>query len=248
MTNTHEIITAPATTPVYVERQAELHPLVAMAKASGALDIETLRELMQLQREYEADIARKLFNEAMIRLKNDMPSVIAHDTVVDYTGDKGRTHYTHASLAIVMREVVPHLSTHGFSLSWNPSTPNDSTVTVEGILRHSGGHSERCTMSAPPDRKGGKNEAQARASTVTLLSRYTGAALLGIATADMNEVGKPGDENVDIKKNLTALSYLKGEGMTREKAEKFVGTPFEEWTSANLADLKEMIKRERGQS
>jgi hypothetical protein len=246
MTDSHEI--QKAHDSIITNMMPEQHPLVAAAIAAGAIDTESLGKLMDLQERYEANNARKEFAEAMIRLKRDLPMVIAHDAVVDYSNDKGRnTHYTNASQAKTMSEVVPCLTDHGFSISWNPSTPNDNLVVVECVLKHRCGHSESCTMSAPPDRKGGKNEAQARMSTVTLLQRYTATSILGIATADLDGIGNKHpdiekSERVDMKKNLTALSYLKAKGISKEKAEEFVGNTVDAWTEADLSDLRDMIK------
>jgi hypothetical protein len=244
MTDTHEIMKAQNTQITQMIPQQ--HPLVAAAIAAGNIDTEALGKLMDLQERYEANLARKEFAEAMIQLKIDLPAVIAHDKVVDYE----RTHYTHSSLAIVMREVVPHLSNHGFSMTWNPSTPSRDLVSVEGVLSHRGGHSEKCTLQAPPDRKGGKNDAQAVSSTVTLLSRYTGAALLGIATADMDEISgkkqRDDESKVDVQKNLRSLSKLKGYGISKEQAEQFTGKSVEQWTSSDLIDLGDMVKQQTG--
>jgi hypothetical protein len=64
-------------------------------------------QLLEVQREYEANEARKAYAMALVNLKRDLPTVIARDKTVDFTGSSGkRTTYTHASLAGVMDAVT----------------------------------------------------------------------------------------------------------------------------------------------
>ena len=235
MTDTHAtmIMQAPTTT---VER---MHPLVAMAMRSGTLDPATLRELLAVQRDYEAGEARKAYARALAALKRDLPTVIAKDSTVDFTGGSGkRTFYRHASLAGVMDAITEPLTAHGFSLAWNPSMGERGSVRVTCRLTHSEGHFDECTLEAPPDTSGSKSSPQAIASTITLLSRYSALSLLGIATRDMPEDG-PKDEpkaagDVDPSKNLRAAKWLADRGISREEVERHIGRPVSEWTSADL--------------
>jgi len=83
--------------------------------------------------------------------------------------------------------VTEPLTRHGFSLGWVPTTGDRGEVRVTCRLTHAEGHSEETTLVAPPDTSGLKNPAQAIASTITLLQRYTALSLLGIATADTTD-------------------------------------------------------------
>ena len=60
------------------------------AVSSGA-SIEVLEKLMGLQERYEANQARKSFDNAMAAAKVDIPT-IAKNREVDFTSQKGRTH------------------------------------------------------------------------------------------------------------------------------------------------------------
>jgi len=80
------------------------------------------------------------------------------------------------------------------------------------------------------------------------LQRYTALALLGIATADMNEPERTDEERapdpgkVDSRRNLDAVSRLRKRGKTVEQAVAFVDRPVAEWTSGDLARLSEWSK------
>jgi len=223
---------------------AAMSPVVAMGMRMLAQNPnpETLRELLAVQKDWEANEARKAFAAALVALKRDLPTVIDRDMKVDFTSAKGRTHYTHASLAGAMDAITGPLTQHGFSLAWTPTTGKDG-VSVTCRLTHAAGHREECTISAPPDTSGSKSPAQAVASTITLLQRYTALSLLGIATADMKEpageerAAAPSDE-VDSARNLAAVGWLTKQGKSRVDAERFIGRPVAEWTASDLHRLK----------
>ncbi|UJR81443.1 ERF family protein [Sandaracinus amylolyticus] len=240
-------MTAPLDAP------ARAHPLVAAAMAQGTAlaDPATLRELLAVQREWEAGEARKAYTRALAALKRDLPTVIAKDSTVDFTNNAGkRTNYTHASLAGVMNAITGPLTQHGFSLAWVPTTGEKSTVRVTCRLTHAEGHSEECTLDAPSDTSGHKSPAQAVASTITLLQRYTALSLLGIATADMQEdtgereSAKGGDE-VDADRNLKAAKWLVDCGIAREEYERHVGRPVSAWTARDLEALRPWVVAQR---
>lgn len=221
---------------VIEERPTEMmHPLVAAAVQAGTLDVASLERMMGLQERHEANEARKAFNLAMVELKRELPSVIAHDRTVDFTSGKGRTHYTHASLASVTNQVQPLLTKHGFSVSF-VTEQKGNMIEVTCALSHEHGHSIKTALPGAPDNSGGKNATQAIASTVTYLRRYTLLSLLGIATADMGDPQpqQSDDERVDAKLNIGAAASLAKYGKTLDDAVEFLGKPQAEWTVADV--------------
>lgn len=242
MTDSHKTTLVRAE-PHEVQR---MHPLVSAAIAGGPLDPQTLRELLAVQREWEAGESRKAYTRALAALKADLPSVISHDKTVDFQTQKGRTHYTHTSLAGVMEAITEPLTRHGFSLSWTPST-GERNVQVTCRLTHTEGHFEEASLGCPADTSGNKNPAQAIASTITLLSRYTALSLLGIATRDMREPEEraPDETRVDAARNMRAVATVVKAGRTKEDAEKHVGRPVTEWTSADLEVLRTWLFGEK---
>ncbi len=240
MSDPHNAVTVVERTDV-----ARLHPLVKSGMEALALapDAGMMRELLAVQREWEAGEARKSYTRAVVELKRDMPTVIARDAVVDFTSAKGRTYYTHVSLAGVMDAITEPLTRHGFSLGYDVVTANN-LVTVTAILTHSDGHAERVTITAPPDTMGSKGPAQAIMSTITLLKRYTATTILGIATADMKEPEgeRQDDDAVDPDRNLRAMGKMLTLGKTRTDAEAFAGRKVEQWTIGDLRRLQAWAK------
>lgn len=233
------------TAPVEIVRREEaptqMSPVVRAIMEKN-LSPETVREMLAMQREHEANEARKQYVAAYIGLKAELPKTLARDKRVSF----GTTNYTHTSLAAAVEEIVPHLITHGFAHDWRLGM-KDGQVMVTCRLTHVGGHHEEVTLPAPPDTKGAKNGAQAIASTATMLERYTLLGLLGIATADMKEPDddheeKPDPAKVDTAKNMRLVEWLGQHGKSREQAEEFVARKMPEWTASDIAAIVEWAR------
>lgn len=159
--------------------------IVLYAMKSGA-DVATIRELMALQREYQADESRKAFVADMAQFKRSAPEVVK-DKKVGYTNKDGTfTGYIHASLGNVVSVIVPALGAHGFSHRWDIDQSGQN-ITVVCVLTHKMGHCERTTMTAQKDDSGKKNQIQQVASTISYLERYTLLAATGVATKDQED-------------------------------------------------------------
>ena len=244
MTDNH--IVKPVDTNHEIE-STQMHPLVKVAMRGGAVDTQTLKDLMELQKEWEKHEAKKAYTQAMVQLKAELPSTLEHDKKVDYPSKKtgGKVNYTFSSLAHAMNAVSPHLTQFGFSLSWTPTT--DKMVSVTCRLTHTDGHYEEATLSAQPDMSGAKNSIQAIGSTISYLQRYTALSLLGIATADMKCVDEvKGDATaIDATKNLEAVAWMQRQGIHVGAAEEHVGKKVQQWTAEDLASLRTWIEEQR---
>jgi len=225
-----------------VRTEGRMHPMVAAAMA-GSPDPATIEKMMDLQERWERGEARKAFTRAMVDLKRNLPSVLHRDQTVAYKS----TRYTHTSLAAAVGAGTEILTDHGFTATWHPGSAERGDVVVTCKLQHAEGHCEETTMTAPPDTSGHKNPAQAKMSTVTLLSRYTLLSMLGIATADMKDPqpAEPTPEEavkVNQTKNLEAASRLSNYGKTRAQAEAHLGVAVADWTAADLGRLSEWVR------
>ena len=222
-----------------VDTPQGLSPMAAAVLAKNP-DTETLRELMAMEKEWHERAAERAFHVAKAGLMRDMPTVIHRDKVVDFKTSRGRTNYTHSSLAAIVEAITDPLTAHGFTIGYRSKMDDKGQVLVTCILTHCEGHSEATTLPAQPDTSGNKNPAQALASAVTLLRRYTLTLLLGIATADMDEpTGKPEPQPdaVDVDKNIRTVAAIVKRGKTKDQAEDFTGRPVAEWTGEDRRKL-----------
>lgn len=240
----HEIINVES---VAIERAGSREDPIAIVVAEKIRTANTAEELsaiLAFAERFDANHARKSYADAMVRLKADLSTRVAHDRVVDYDGGKGRVKFSYASLAGISDSVIPVLAVHGFAHDW--ATENDDRVVrVTCRLRHRDGHVETCSMSGPPDTKGGKIPVQAVASTTTTLKRYTLCSILGIATGDMpdaDDAPAPEPDSVDPVRTNRLITAIRKRGRTTAEAEALVERQAARWTAADREVIAEWLR------
>lgn len=169
------IIPQPRSVPVPMP-DANPMSMLAVAVRQG-WEPERLKQLMDLNDRYQADVARQAFNEAFAAFKAEAVTVIRNRRVD--AGPLAGKRY--AELFSVVNAVTPALSKHGLSASWKITKDDKDWIEVTCTIKHAKGHSESVAMGGPPDDGGAKSKIQARASTVSYLERYTLKAVCGVA-------------------------------------------------------------------
>lgn len=159
---------------------------LAIANNAG---MEQLERLMAMQERYEANEARKAFNEALAKFKSES-LVVGKNGKVEYKDRNNNvTSYRHATLANVCNTIGPALAAYGLSVRWHTEQCEGGKIKVTCILSHIQGHSESVSLESQPDASGGKNSIQAVGSTVSYLQRYTVLAVTGTATEEQDDDG-----------------------------------------------------------
>jgi hypothetical protein len=156
-------------------------PMMLIERASAAnASIEQLQQLFELQLRYEANEARKAYNDAMANFRKEAPAIartrIGHN--IKYAG-----------LSETVEAIQPLLSEFGLSHQWK-TRQDGSLISVECTVTHRLGHSESTSLSSSPDTTGSKNSIQAIGSTVSYLERYTLYAILGLSSREMDDDGR----------------------------------------------------------
>jgi hypothetical protein len=161
--------------------------LLQSAVASGNLDLA--EKLMSLQDRWEANQARKAFDEAVSSAKAAIPPITRNAT--------GHNAKKYADFAAIAKVVDPILGR--FGLSYRFRTTQGDRISVTCVLSHKAGHSEETTLSGPADTTGSKNAIQAIGSTLTYLQRYSLVQMLGLAAAadDDGRAGGSGEKITD---------------------------------------------------
>jgi hypothetical protein len=177
--------------------------MIDRALASGAAP-ETLEKLLALQERWEANQGRKAFDEAMAAAKAEIPTIRKNRTV-DFTSQKGRTHYRHEDLAEIAETVNPILSKHGLSYRFRTSSNIGEPISVTCIISHRLGYSEENTLVGPPDESGNKNRLQQVGSTLSYLQRMTLKASLGLAAAEDDDGARSDDDTGPISDEQVAI-------------------------------------------
>lgn len=170
--------------------------MIEIALEKGA--VEQLDKLLAVQERWESNEARKAFVRAMNEFKRNKPEVHKNKTV-DYTGNKGRTVYDHATLDNICDVLGEALSQVGITYRWRTENLDGGWIRVTCILTHEMGHSEETTLQGPPDQSGGKNAIQAIGSTTEYLRRYTLLSATGVAVKGMDDDGQGGSPDPRVQ-------------------------------------------------
>lgn len=169
LNETGDLVSAPA--------EQAVNPIVQTAIERGA-DPDQLAKLWELQLQYEANEARKAFNQAISAFKQNPPQIFKTKHV-----KYNQVNYHHATIDEINEAVTPALSAQGLSHRWEVEQADQ--IRVSCIISHVAGHSESVTMQGPRDDSGKKNALQQIGSTTTYLQRYTLLLALGLAAKDM---------------------------------------------------------------
>lgn len=157
-------------------------PMVSMIERvvmNPDADLDKLERMLAMKERMDSQNARVSFARALSAARSNMPPIIK-DATVDFTSQKGRTHYRHETLAGIAKQIDPILSEHGLSYRFRTEQGNGG-VCVTCIIQHSEGHYEETSLTGAPDQSGNKNGFQAVGSAVTYLQRYTLKAALGLS-------------------------------------------------------------------
>lgn len=181
--------------------------MIDKAIAQGA-GVEVIEKLMGLQERWDANQARKLFNEAVAAAKAEIPSIDRNR--------EGHNKKRYMDFSAIAKIVDPVLSKNG--LSYRFTTEQGDKINVTCVLFHSAGHSEKTTLSGPADTTGNKNAIQAIGSTLTYLQRYSLVQMLGLAASDDDD-GNAGVAGPKITEDqaITLIDMLEAKGANRAK-------------------------------
>lgn len=148
--------------------------LLQMALSQN-LDIERLKQFMDLAERWERNEAHKAYTEAMTAFKGEP---------ITLTKDKYNKQYDswYTSLGNLVKTITPYLSKHGLSHSWDVDQASGIRVTC--ILRHVMNHSESVSMTVPPDGSGAKNPIQQIKSAITYAKECTLESICGLSATD----------------------------------------------------------------
>jgi hypothetical protein len=156
---------------------------MAMQAMKAGMTVADMRAMLDLQKDWEANEARKAYVAAMAEFKRNPPEIFKRKQVQFTTRDGDTTSYKHATLGDVTTAIINGLAQHGISHRWD-TKQEGGKITVTCILTHSLGHSESTSLEGAPDASGKKNGIQQVASTITYLQRYTLLGASGLATKD----------------------------------------------------------------
>ena len=164
-------------------------PIQLLARAvEKGVNVDQLRELMTLEREWRADKAKAEYAAAMMKF-GTLRQVVGHNR----TGKTaGSATFSYTDFPMLVSAVTPWMAQCGLSFSHRHDAPvmkpdgGVGHILVYCRILHSAGHSEEFMYPAVPDgRLDGKiSPSQLVQLAITYAKRQTLAEGLGIATAE----------------------------------------------------------------
>lgn len=206
MSNVQVIPSEPSITAVPAQPYV-ITPMAMIDRAlSSGASLETVKKLMGLQERWEANQARKAFNEAFAAFKAEAITIV-RNRKVDDGPLKGRRY---AELVSFVEAATPALSKHGLSASWDITRDEKDWIEVTCTVEHALGGNKKVALGGPPDTGGAKNLLQARISTVTYLERATFKAACGLAEQGDD---KDGANSAEGAGTITPEQYQELQGL-----------------------------------
>lgn len=153
---------------------------------SNGADLGSVKEMLAVGREIEADRARRAFDTAVAEAKAEIP-IIGKNA----TGHNSKKYADFSAYAAALKPILAR-----FGLSYRFRTEQTDRITVTCVLSHKDGHSEENSLSGPSDGSGSKNAIQAIGSTLTYLQRYSLIQALGLAASEDDD-GKSSEKTAD---------------------------------------------------
>ena len=172
--------------------------MIKMAVSGGA-DLEKLEKLLELQLRWEANEAKKAYNDAM---------VVVHQNIlpVAKTLKNPTTHSRYASLDMIICQTKEIYTAQGFSISfYEGQTEKPEHIRLCADVIHRLGHKESYYYDAPMEGKGLKGNVNmtpthAKASSVSYARRYLMCMIWNIPTGDDNDGNGAEAEKIDENK------------------------------------------------
>lgn len=218
----------PASHPLVAQSEPVAGPLaMAMQAIRAGMSIADMRDMLSLQKEWEANEARKAFVDAMAAFKKNPPTILK-DKRVEFTTAKGTTSYDHATIGNVCDQIIKAAAEYGFSHRWIPSRGAQGELVITCEVTHRLGHIQLTPLEGPRDDSGTKNVLQANQSTRTYLQRHSLLLAFGFATNDQpDDDGRGAVDNsaahaemltkwidkANAAANTAALEVVWGEGV-----------------------------------
>lgn len=177
----------------------------------------TLEKLMDLYERLEAKQAAQAFADAMHRFQSSVPVIQKNRTA-----GSGRFTYDYATLDAIAAAIRPHLAAAGLSYTFD-ATVDAGVVTVLCRVRHSGGHMETSTFSAPIDKGASMNDTQKVGSALSYAKRYALISALGLSTGEHDDDGRAAAVEYVTEEQVANLEALiEDVGAKREGFLKFL--------------------------
>lgn len=195
----HEPNQAPAAQPLPASEAAAVLQIIDRASRDPLVDIDKMKQLMEMRRQMKAEQAELEFDAAMSAAQEEMQPVRA-----DANNPSTRSKY--ASFAALDAAIRPIYTKHGFAVTFDTADcPKEGYERIVAKVSHPGGHRERPHIDMPSDGKGAKGgdvmtKTHATGSAVQYGRRYLLGMIFNIAISKDDDGNAAGQSREPISK------------------------------------------------
>jgi hypothetical protein len=179
--------TTALTTPA--DMPPQVFELFQMALAKGEAGVNALEKLVDLQDKIQRRNAEQEFHRALAEFQESCPAVQKSSTAKITTNGGGGYSFTYADLEEIISTVRPHLSSRGFSFTFDSTVEPSKMLTCTCTLHHAHGHSMESRFTLPTDSKSGASDQQKIGGALTYAKRQCLISVLGLALTDPEQAG-----------------------------------------------------------
>jgi hypothetical protein len=199
-------------------------------------DVEKLKVLAAMRREWQADESRKAFNAAVVRFQLECPIIEKKDKAYDKM---------YARIDRIWRTIRPLMDKCGLAVTWESFKEQAGTCYLEGNLLHRDGHAQPLHHEVPlPDAIKGMNATQRSGAAETYAKRYAMCSALGIQTGDDDDGFGGKVANVITAEDAAKLRLLLKEAKrTEEWLQGYTECKVDEILVSNLSMVTNMIRK-----
>ena len=205
------------------------------------LDINVLERLFAMKKEYDAEEAKKAFDEAMSLFQSKCPTI--KKTKRGGATKDGEVVYFYAPIEDIEAQTKELRAECGFSYLIKTEFPENKVKAICQV-RHVKGHSEGSEVLMPLLVKTGvMSEAQVVAGTITFAKRYAFCDAFGIMTMDDDSDGMTPDYAMEKLESILPLipedsqRYLKKLASSIERK-----STFDKWVDEELPTQQQFDK------
>lgn len=178
-------------------REPAADPMISMIERAAkdpAVDVDKMERLVQIRREWEAELSKRAFYKGLSLMQEELTAVVERGEIKD---GQGNVRSRYALWEDVNKQIKPVLQRHGFALMF--LTPKgEGKIIVRGVLTHEDGHTEQTEVELPSDASGSKNSVQAIGSSVSYGKRYAAFALLNLTSGGEDDDGVAAGGSSDL--------------------------------------------------
>jgi hypothetical protein len=182
------------------QKTVSMDTLISQAIKEKAT-VETFKELFELQKKIQEQVAAKAYRESMSKFQAECPIIKKTKIVSD---KNGKVRYKYAPLESIIKQTQGGIARNGFSYHFNTAIIENG-MDIIFTITHIMGHKEETHFPIPFETSEYMNVIQRAGSTLTYGKRYAFCDGFGISTADEDtDGGNPPDDKKKIDEEAKA--------------------------------------------